>query len=431
MTRVNPVRLALALPLVLGASLAPARAAAQSLAARVEGAPAGHVQFRFAARPGVCGNGRTYIQTSPGNIHGSWSTETMRTESCEAGPVRVLVDRADRRVIAVQAFVGPAPETPGVTDLGTVPAQQAVDYLLGLAASADGRVGRDAIFPAMLADSAATLEPLVAIARNQALPRETRMRALSYAGRGDVTPTVPQRAIDALLAIARDETDNLEVRRQAVRALGTLPHGAGIPRLVELAGQQGSVWLAREGMSALASSGDPRARDFLRAAVRREDLGDEALAVAVKALGQQYATREDAALLRSVFPRLKSDRTRDAALSAIAEVGGAENVRWLLDVVRGETEPAGRRRKALEQAVRAGAPIRELVALYDDVSDHAVKESLVAYYGRSGEPAALDKLIAIVSSETNVNVRRRAITALSGSDDPKAKRALQDIVTRS
>jgi HEAT repeat protein len=417
-------------------SLAPADARAQ-LAARVEGAPPGHVQFRFAARPGVCGNGRTYIQQRDGgniNITGSYSTtiDGVRSESnCEPGPVRVVVDRAERQVIAVQTFVGPAPETPGVTDLGMVPAQQAADYLLGLAAKAEGRVGRDAIWAAMLADSAQTVEPLIAIARNQALPRETRSRALSYAGRGDRTPAISARAVDALLAVARDEADNLEVRRQAVRTLGALPHGAGIPRLIELAGQQGSAWLAKEGMSALASSGDPRAREYLRAAVKREDLGDDALAVAVRALGTQYATPQDAALLRSVYPRLKSDRTRDAAFTAIAEVGGADNVRWLLDMTRSETESTQRRRKALEQAVRAGAPTAELVKLYDAVSDQGLKESLVSVYGRSGERAALDKLIAIVGNETNVNVRRRAISALSSSDDPRAKQALQDIVTRS
>jgi HEAT repeat protein len=183
-------------------------------------------------------------------------------------------------------------------------------------------------------------------------------------------------------------------------------------------------------MSALASSGDPRARDFLRAAVRRDDLADEALAVAVRALGQHYATPRDAALLRSVYPRLRSERTRDAALSAIADVGGAENVRWLLDVARADGEPGARRRKAIEQAVRAGVATGDLVRLYDAVGDQALKEALVSAYARSGERAAIDKLIAIATGETNVNVRRRAIGALSSSDDPRAKEALKDIVTR-
>lgn len=405
---------------------------AQPLAARVDGAPAGHVQFQFAARAGVCGNGRTYIQTAPGNLTGSFSTygETARTEPCAPGPVRVLLDRADRQIIAVQAFVGPVPSSPGVTDLGAVPAQQAADYLLSLAAKSDGRVGRDAIFPATLADSASTVEPLIAIARNTALPRDTRTRALSYAGRADRLPAIPPRVVDAILAVARDENDNIEVRRQAVRTLGTLDHGAGIPTLVALAGTTGNVWLSKEGMSALASSGDPRARAYLRSAVRRDDLGEEALAVAVRALGQQYATPQDAALLRSIYPTLRSDRTRDAAFSAIAEVGGADNVAWLLNVARDDAEAAPQRRRALEAASRAGAPVADLVRLYDATSDVALKESLVSLYGRSGDRAALDKLIAIVTGETNVNVRRRAISALASSDDPRARAALKDIVTR-
>jgi HEAT repeat protein len=230
--------------------------------------------------------------------------------------------------------------------------------------------------------------------------------------------------------VARDEGDNIEVRRQAVRTLAALPHGAGIPTLTDVARQTLSAWLAKEAMSALASSGDPRSREFLRAAVRRDDLGDEALAVAVRALGQQYATPQDAALIRQVYPKLHTDRTREAALQAVAEVGGADNVRWLLDLVRAEDQGREERRKALEQAVRAGAPVAELVKLYDAVSDYALKEALVNAYARSGERAALDKLIAIVGGETNVNVRRRAISALSSSDDPRAKQALKDLVTR-
>jgi HEAT repeat protein len=319
---------------------------------------------------------------------------------------------------------------PGITDLGAVAAQQAADYLLGLAAKSDGRVGRDAIFPATLADSATTMEPLIAIARNGALPRDTRTRALAYAGREERLPTIPSRVVDAVVAIARDEADNIEVRRQAVRTLGALPHGAGIATLIELARQTQSAWLAKEGMSALASSGDPRARDFLRLAVRRDDLGDEALAVAVRALGQQYATQQDAALLRSIYPKLHSERTRDAALNAIADVGGAENVRWLLDLARNESEVSAQRRQALEAAVRAGAPVGELVKLYDAVTDYALKEALVVAFARGGERAGLDKLIAIVTAETNVNVRRRAISALANSSDPRAKDALKDIVIR-
>jgi len=150
----------------------------------------------------------------------------------------------------------------------------------------------------------------------------------------------------------------------------------------------------------------------------------------VRALGQQYATPQDAALLRSVYPRLRSERSREAALSAVADVGGAENVRWLLDLARNDGEPSAQRRKSLEAAVRAGAAVGDLVRLYDAVGDHNLKAALVSALSRSGERAAMDKLIAIVTGETNVEVRRRAISVLASSDDPRAREALKNIVTR-
>src|SRR5205085_11940608 len=105
-TRVMVAAAALApASLLAQASTTPAPApATAALAARVDAAPPGHVQFHFAARAGVCGNGRTWIQTTQGNITGSYtvtsSGDGVRSEPCEPGPVRVLLDRAERQVIA-------------------------------------------------------------------------------------------------------------------------------------------------------------------------------------------------------------------------------------------------------------------------------------------------------------------------------------------
>src|SRR2546423_1214410 len=139
--------------LIAAASFAPI--AAQSLARRVSSAPEGRVQFSYAARAGVCGNGRSYIQTGPNSYTGSWVgnfDDARRADPCVAGPVRVVVDRAGREVISIQTYVGPPSTASGTTDLGTVAAEDAAYYLLSLARQAEGRVGRDAIMPAMLAD---------------------------------------------------------------------------------------------------------------------------------------------------------------------------------------------------------------------------------------------------------------------------------------
>src|SRR5206468_7664049 len=113
--------------------------------------------FTFAARPGVCGNGRSFIQLGNSSFYGSYSGSYMTTSNgdvvradvCQNGPVRVVVDRAGREIISIQSYVGvPAPAatppTITATDLGRVGGQQAADFLLDVASKAEGRVGRDA-----------------------------------------------------------------------------------------------------------------------------------------------------------------------------------------------------------------------------------------------------------------------------------------------
>lgn len=404
--------------------------AAQSLADRVAAAPAGHVEFTFAARPGICGNGRTFYSTGPGNINGSYyGGDFGRAERCDAGPVRVLLDRADRQVIAVQAFVGPVHRTDGATHLGAVPAQQAADFLLGLASRAEGRVGSQALSSALLADSARLTDGLSAVARNQQLPRATRTAAIRGLAR-TADDAASGRVADLLVGLVRDDGDNQEVRREAVRTLASLPHGAGVPTVTSLASQRQSAWIAREAMQALAGSGDPRARAYIRSAVQDDAVPSEVLAIAIRALGGSYATPQDAALLRSLYPRLATEATRSAVLSTVASVGGRENAEWLLARARDESEDRGRRTSALSHAVTAGARIGELVAMYDGVTDPSVKTALVGIYLRNGERAAIDKLLSIVRLETNVSVRRSAISQLSRSEDPRVKAALKDLVER-
>ena len=356
----------------------------QSIANRVSSAPDGRVQFTFAARPGTCGNGRTYIQTGPNSVTGSISyngnfygnyNDGMRADPCVAGPVRVVIDRADKQPLSIQAYVGP-PDTTlrGVTDLGRVRAQDAADYLLSLASTVDGRAGRDALFPAMLADSANT-------ARDARDDRQEhrRCRARRAAARCRTWAARPtacrrfRRASPIRSSPSRaTRRDNQSVRQQALSVLGRLDHGSGIPSLIQLSQQTQSNWLAKESMSTLSRSGDPRARQYLRTAVRRTDLPDEVLTVALRSLGQDYATAQDAALLREVYPTLKSDRAREAVFSALADIGGSENTKWMLNMAQSGNEQLPMRRRALDAASRAGAPIAEMVRAvrHDDRSDH-------------------------------------------------------------
>ena len=409
--------------LVASALASPANS--QSLANRVASSSARTVEFTYPARPGVCGDGRTYISTSPGNFYGSYSS--MSSEQCAAGPVRVVADLADRNVIALRTFVGGTADA-GVTNLGNTPAADAADFLLSIAAHADGRIGRDAIFAASLAEGVNLTPKLLDIARDPNRPLETRRAALSGLGRAE--PAQLDRVGSALVQIATSEGDVRGIRSSALSVLARLDHGAGITPLIQLASADIGSWIGRESLSVLARSGDPRARQFLRTTAQRTDLADEVQAVAIKGLGSDYVTGQDASLLRSLFPRLSGQSSRSAVISAIANLGGTDNLQWLMGIVRDDKQPSETRRRALEYLTRAGATTPTLVALYDATSDTDLRQSLISAYSRLDDKAATDKLVWIARNEQNLTLRRRAVSALSRNNDPAIRQVMADIIER-
>ena len=75
-------------------------------------------------------------------------------------------------------------------------------------------------------------------------------------------------------------------------------------------------------------------------------------------------------------------------------------------------------------------PSTELVQLFDGTTDQRLKETVVSQLVRIGDDVSVNKLISIVKSETNYNIRRTTISRLSGSEDPRIKAALKDLIAR-
>jgi hypothetical protein len=405
--------------------------AAQTLGDRIAAASQPRVQFSYAARSGVCGNGRTFINVMGNTWVGSWS-DSDRREPCAEGPVRVVVDRAGREVVSVSAYVGPdGDKVDGIADLGRVRTRDAADYLLGLAERAEGRVSRDAILPAVLADSVDVTPRLLAIARNQNSARETRRSALSWLARPlDSRERGVNDIAAVLVAIAGDEDDNQSVRQQALRSLARLEHGAGTNALMTLARDATRSWLAREALASLNASGDPRARQHLREVVRAAALPDEVLASAVRGLGGEYATGEDIKIIREAHPKLPGERSREAAMSAIAQFGGTENVRWMLAIAKNPDMPIQTRRRAVSHAYRGGASVADLSKVYDETTDIQLKESVMNALVESGEKSATDKLMNIARMDESSQMRRKAINVLGRSSDERVKQFLTEIAGR-
>jgi hypothetical protein len=234
---------------------------AQSIADRVARASERSIRMSFATRPEVCGRGGNIRRGGAwhgnfGNSDRNYSRDVEWDAACDYGPGRLVVDKRDGEIVALRFYVGGRwrPVTSGVTDLGTVPAKEAADYLVSLASTLPGRAGRDAVFPATIADSAVVWPALIRIARDQERPRETRNQAVFWLGQaaGDA-------ATAGLDSLSQDSDVDREVQKQVVFALSQRPKDEGIPILIRVAKSHRDPEVRRQAVFWLGQSNDPRA----------------------------------------------------------------------------------------------------------------------------------------------------------------------------
>lgn len=404
-------------------------AAAQSLRDRVARAPDGDVHVLFAARPGVCGDGVSFLRY--GNSRYQFSGNVVRGPDaeplCQRGPVRVEIAKSGGVIVSIRTQVGPTPTGLSGTTIGAVGAADAATWLIGLAGTLEGRPAREALLPAMLADSARAWSSLLPLMQDRVRPYEVRSSAASWLGRevDDVPAADAGRIISALTALANSGEEPQRIRNQALSVLSRMEGGRGLDALLTLR-KSDDPWLAKSALSALANSGDPRARVVLREVVRDPATPDGARVNAIRGL-RNWATAEDAALLRQSYASQPSSDAQEAILSVIAELGGTENVRWLLERSR-TADDSKERSKAISAAQRAGAGSADLARLYDGATDRQTKQAIISALVRQGDRAAMDKLMDIARRETDVSVRKNVLSQLGRTDDPRVKAMLKDLV---
>jgi hypothetical protein len=237
---------------------------AQSLATRVAAVDDGAVTFHYAARPGICGDGETFVRTGPRSYHGSWSSN-RRMEPCVFGPVQVRISIEDGEVQRVESWVG-ALRSRGGRDLGEVSAPEAARYLMMIAARGTAGASKKAIFPAVLADSATVWPDLFPIARDRTRSKSTRDDALFWLSRfasGALAgrPNNP-------FAEDEEKSEDDELKSHAVFVMSQLPREEGIPQLIDVARNHRNWRVRSTALFWLGQSGDPRAIDLFESVLR-------------------------------------------------------------------------------------------------------------------------------------------------------------------
>jgi hypothetical protein len=250
-------------------SLATRALTAQPLSQRILSASDGPIQFAFAARAGVCGDGATYVRDGFGGNNriseaGSNFSGHNRGDDwppCIAGPVRVVASVSGGQLLRLRTYAGPrrAGDAPP-RDLGIVSVGDATDFLTRVVEQAGGRASSDAILPLVLADSINPWPVLLRFARDERLPRNIRSSVDFWLARG---------ASAKLGSADGNDDDDDEIRKQAVFALSQQPKETAIPQLIEVVRHNSRPAVRAQALFWLGQSGDSRAIDLFDDILRR------------------------------------------------------------------------------------------------------------------------------------------------------------------
>ena len=436
-TAVKSFQRALCALCVLGGSIH-----AQSLTSRIAQAPDGAVRMQVESRMGVCGNGRDVVGYRSAifahnfqSIGGHWNDSR-----CVPGPLRVTLTVADGQVTQLRTQVGGAwPDNASrVTDLGVVPPNEASSYFFSLVPRLESASGKDRLLlPAVLADGAPVIQPLLALARDGQRAEHSRRQAILWLGLlGDAS------VIPALVQFARDEQDDdADDRRKnkprkkglgsaAMAALNALDGDVGVPALIDLA-RSGSVATRRDAAFWLGQNGSESARRMLHTMIENANEVSRVRSHAIFALTHGGDTsEEDFDYLRTLYPRLDDNELKEAIIQGMQEDEGAGG-RWLIERALDEREPSELRRKAIFWAgQREATPTAELVRVYREADDGELREHAIFVLSQRDEEAAIDELIRIARDDRDTEMRGKALFWLAQKDDPRIRKLIADLVLK-
>jgi HEAT repeat protein len=396
------------------------------LARRVNAAPDGLVKMQYAARPGICGDGRTFIadNTTGSRGYDVWFLEGMNfttstgdfTSRCAEGPVRLMLVVRDHRVIAVQPFVGPsspATERPG-TELGVVSASDVSRYLLDLAASGREDVARNGILAASIADSVRIAARLATMARNKSLASSVRESALKWVGR--VGRREDDRdAIRVARTIAEDNDDDINVRERAIRVIGEDDNDSAylrslFPRLDE-------PTLRERIVRVVAENGTRSDMDWIRGIATNKN---ERVSIRERAV-RVLADAGDSRSLRELYTQLDDATLRERVIRVMADIGDGETKRWLRDIVERSSESAAVRERAIRSLADAG-DISYLQSAYKTLDDEGLRERVIRSVADAGGADAMTWLRNIVrDSRERSTLRERAVRSMADGGAPTSE----------
>jgi HEAT repeat protein len=232
-----------------------------------------------------------------------------------------------------------------------------------------------------------------------------------------------------IVQIARNDTVRA-VRLTAIEVLSRMPGDASVNALQQFMGDPDDQ-VQNAAVRSLMRSDNPRARSAMRQSlIDKRDAPERQRVEAIRSFNGDNMTPDDAAYLRALFNRAgESDRVKEAIVQALGNVPTEENLKFLMDVAQNQNESSTLRSYAFRSVTRRqNMTTDNLIKMYDATDNRSMRNSIVDALSNRGDPASIDKLLSIVKSSTDPEVRSNAIRELLGKNDKTITQKVLDLI---
>jgi HEAT repeat protein len=235
------------------------------------------------------------------------------------------------------------------------------------------------------------------------------------------------RAKALLLEVARNTTENLQLRASAIHWLGER-NDTTADDLMQIYNTDRTREIRGQILHAFSEMDDPAAAQKLLDAARAGD-DPELRRSAIHWLGEKNSEAVVDELMR-LYDADQSADVKAQILKAFSEMDNARARAKLMEVARGGSDIELRAFAIRRLADNGDSPqtIEMLINLYDTEKNPEIKGALLHALGESHQKAALHKLMDIARRDPSVEFRKFAIKMIGESHDPEALKFLEDIL---
>jgi HEAT repeat protein len=296
----------------------------------------------------------------------------------------------------------------------------------GGCATADDDDERIAALNALLQMDAERAEPILekVLARRDPCSAPLRRKAVFL-----VAQKESAKAADVLLRVAQTDPDP-DVRSQAVFWISQVPGERAVNVLSEIIRSSTDAELRKRAIFALGQSNSDQAAQLLREYAADATQSAALRGTAIFWLGQRGHGAQNAQFLRDLYTRLTDEQLKERVLFSLSQSSDPDRAAWLLQLAQRPSETMNARKQALFLAGQAGASIEDLAHLYDALPAGPMRDQMVFVLSQRSDPAAVDKLISIAHSDKDPEARKKALFWLGQSHDPRAIKALTEVIDR-